>query len=47
MNRIASTEKPSATLVIGELYRSSPRLVTAVGATLAGLVTLATLGTIG
>jgi hypothetical protein len=42
MNRIASNEKVSTTLVMGELYRSAPRLVGGLAVALAGLVTLAT-----
>lgn len=43
MIRNANTAKTSTALVVGELYRASPRLVTALSATLVGLVTAATL----
>lgn len=43
MNRIARNRNVSTTLVMGELYRSAPRLVGGLAAALAGLVTLATI----
>ena len=46
MSTNVGTEKISTTLVMGEVYRSAPRLVTGLGAALAGLVTLAALITI-
>ena len=47
MSRNLNNDKTSTALVMGELYRSSPRLVTALGAAVAGLVAIATVATIG
>lgn len=47
MNENLMTDKTSTTLVVGELFRSSPRLVTALGAAVAGLVAIATVASMG